>query len=59
MSLLMSLFFFFYSKTALWPMSSAAKMLEVKIVAAKMSIAKMFMDRVPGTDASHCKKGAT
>ena len=40
-------------------MSSAAKMREVKIAAAKMSIAKMFMDRVPGTDASHCKKGAT
>ena len=40
-------------------MSSAAKMLEVKIVAAKMSIAKMFMDRVPGTETSHCKKGAT
>lgn len=40
-------------------MSYAAKMLEAKIVVAKMSTAKMFMDRVPGTDTSNCKKGAT
>ena len=40
-------------------MSYAAKMLEAKIVAAKMSTAKIFMRRVPGTDTSNCKKGAT
>lgn len=40
-------------------MSYAAKKLEAKTVAAKMSTAKMFMGRVPGTDTSNCKKGAT
>lgn len=38
---------------------AAKKMLEVKRAALKMSPAKMFMDRVSGTDTSHCKKGAT